>query len=139
MAYWDGIAHSSAAAAVLGLAAERGSQPTAGSVLRHHYGTRYVSVGIGFHHGDLGVAVVPEPAPDWLDARLGATDRPALWLDLRSVESRAAWDGPAKIRVISGYTPARDALEHLAVDSLTEAFDLLVQVRQVTSVHWLDA
>ena len=138
VAYWDGIAHSSAAPTALGPAPDRDARPTVGSVLRHHYGTRYVSVAIGFHHGDLGVAEIPEPAPDWLDARLGAAGDPARWLDLRSDELRASWTGPARVRVISGvYTPARDYLEHLAVGSLPEAFDLLVQVRNASPVHWL--
>ncbi|WP_433434845.1 erythromycin esterase family protein [Nonomuraea sp. CA-141351] len=136
VAYWDGIAHTSAAPATLGLAPQRGPQPTLGSVLRDHYGTRYVSVAIGFHHGDLGAVTVPEPASDWLDARLGATDQPAHWLDLRD----GGWDGPMKARVISGvYDPSRDAAEHLAVASLPAAFDVLVHLRQVSPVHWLTA
>ena len=93
-------------------------------MLRDHYGTGYVSVAIGFHHGDLGVATVPDPAPDWLDARLGTSDRPARWLDLRAGDLRRRWDGPAKARVISGvYDPARDAAEHLAVAPLPAALD----------------
>jgi erythromycin esterase len=140
MAYWDGIAHTSAAPTTLGLAPQRGPQPTVGSVLRNHYGTEYVSVAIGFHHGDLGAATVPEPAPDWIDARLGTADRPAHWLDLRREELRRHWDGPAKARVISGvYDPSRDVTEHLAVASLPDAFDLLVHLRQVSPVRWLTA
>ncbi|MFC4909148.1 erythromycin esterase family protein [Actinomadura gamaensis] len=134
VAYWDGIAHTAAAPVTLGLAPDRGPQPTVGSVLRDRYGTGYLSVGIGFHHGDLGAVTVPEPAPDWLDARLGATGRPAHWLDLRD----GGWNGPFKARVISGvYDPSKDATEHLAVASLPDAFDVLVHLRQVTPVHWL--
>ncbi|MEU9593364.1 erythromycin esterase family protein [Streptomyces sp. NPDC048193] len=133
VAYWDGIAHTSAAAVTLGLAPQRGSQPTVGSVLRDHYGKRYASAAIGFRHGDLGTVTVPEPAPEWLDARFGATGRPAHWVDLRDV----GWDGgPVKVRVISGvYTPSRDAAEHLAVASLPDAFDVLVHLHQVSPVH----
>ncbi|MFC5822735.1 erythromycin esterase family protein [Nonomuraea insulae] len=140
VAYWDGIAHTGAAPATLGLAPQRGPQPTVGSVLRHQHGAGYVSVAIGFHHGDLGVAAVPAPAPDWLDARLGAVDRPAHWLDLRVGDLRRQWDGPAKARVISGvYDPSRDSAEHLAVASLPEAFDVLVHLRRVSPVRWLPA
>lgn len=140
VAYWDGIAHTSAAPATLGLAPQRGSQPTVGSVLRHHHGAGYVSVAIGFHHGDVGVATVPEPAPDWLDARLGATDPSAHWLDLRTGDLRRQYEGPAKARVISGvYDPSRDTAEHLAVSSLPEAFDVLVQLHEVSPVRWLPA
>ncbi|NUW38831.1 erythromycin esterase family protein [Nonomuraea rhodomycinica] len=140
VAYWDGIAHTSAAPATLGLAPQRGPQPTVGSVLRDHHGAGYVSVAIGFHHGDLGVAAVPEPAPDWLDARLAAPGRAARWLDLRRGDLRRRWEGPAKVRVISGvYDPSRDLAEHLAVASLPEAFDVLVHLRQVSPVRWLGA
>ncbi|WP_405360696.1 erythromycin esterase family protein [Kitasatospora sp. NBC_00085] len=136
--YWDGIAHTSAAETVLGLAPERGPQATVGSVLRRRFGAQYVSVAIGFRHGDLGVAVLPEPAADLVDARLGEVDRPAHWLDLRHADVRREWDGPAKVRVISGvYTPARDAAEHLAVASLADAFDVLVHIREVSPVRRL--
>lgn len=138
VAYWDGIAHTSAAPPILGLAPERGPQPNVGSLLRKVYGTRYVSVAIGFHHGDLGVAAVPEPARDLIDATLGDVDLPAHWLDLRRDGERRRWAGPAKVRVISGvYDPSRDAAEHIAVASLADAFDVLIQIRRVSPVRWL--
>ncbi|MFG1805724.1 erythromycin esterase family protein [Streptomyces sp. NPDC049040] len=138
VALWDGIAHTSAAPVTLGLAPGRGPRPTVGSVLRGHYGTGYVSVAIGFHHGDLGVAEVPAPAADWLDARLDAPGRAAHWLDLRTDGQGRRWAGPATARVISGvYEPARDAAEHLVVDSLPDAFDVLVHVHRVSPVRWL--
>ncbi|GAB7188878.1 erythromycin esterase [Kitasatospora sp. Ki12] len=136
--YWDGIAHTSATETVLGLAPERGPQTTAGTLLRKRYGTQYVSAAIGFHHGDLGVAVLPAPGADLVDARLGEAGLPAHWLDLRHDDVRGQWDGPAKARVISGvYTPDRDAAEHLAVASLADAFDVLIHIREVTPVHRL--
>ncbi|MFI6768807.1 erythromycin esterase family protein [Streptomyces sp. NPDC050355] len=136
--YWDGIVHTAATETVLGLAPERGPQPSVGSLLRERYGARYVSVAIGFHHGDLGVAAVPEPAGDLIDALLGEVDLPAHWLDLRRDAVRRQWDGPAKARVISGvYDPSRDAAEHLAVASLADAFDVLIHIRRVSPVRWL--
>lgn len=136
--YWDGIAHTAATRATLGLAPERGPQATVGSLLRSRLGTRYASVAIGFHHGDLGVAVVPGPAPDLIDAMLGEpADRPAYWLDLRAAPV-GRWDSAAKIRVISGvYDPSRDAAEHMAVTSLAAAFDVLVHIRRASPVRWL--
>ncbi|MFE6686364.1 erythromycin esterase family protein [Streptomyces sp. NPDC057743] len=136
--YWDGIAHTSAAPVTLGLAPERGPQPSVGSLLRERYGTGYVSVAIGFHHGDLGVVTVPEPAQDLLDAMLGEAESAAHWLDLRLDAVRRRWDGPAKARVVSGiYDPSRDAAEHLAVANLTDAFDVLIHIRQASPVRWL--
>jgi erythromycin esterase len=133
--YWDGIAHTSAAPVVLGLAAEREPRPTVGTLLRERHHEQYVSVAIGFHHGDLGV-VVPEPAADLVDSTLGEVDLPAHWLDLRTAENGRRWSGPAKLRVISGvYHPSRDAVEHMTVGSLTSAFDLLVHIRETTAVH----
>jgi len=139
VAYWDGIAHTSATATTLGLASGDGPKPTVGSVLRRRYGRAYVSVAIGFHHGDLGIATVPAPPPDWLDARLSSADQSPHWLDLRSPTLRPQWSGPAKARVISGiYTPAQDAAEHLTVPSLPTAFDILIHIPQVTPVQSLD-
>ena len=136
--YWDGISHTSASSATLGLTPERGPQPSVGSVLRQHYGARYVSVAIGFHHGDLGMFAVPDPAHDLIDAELGAKDQPAVWMDLRFGAARRRWDRPAKARVISGvYDVSRDAAEHMAVASLADAFDVLIHIRQVTPVRWL--
>ncbi len=136
--YWDGIAHTSAAPVSLGLAPERGQLVSVGSVLRECYSERYVSVAIGFHHGDLGVAVVPDPASDLIDARLGEVGPPDHWLDLRREPVRRRWNGPAKVRVISGvYDPAHDAVEHLAVDSLADAFDMLVHLCRVSPLRRL--
>lgn len=140
--YWDGIAHTAAAPTELGMAAGsghgHGHGPNVGSRLRERYGARYVCVAIGFHHGDLGAVVVPPPAGDTVDARLGEVDLPAHWLDLRGDAARRDWGGPAKLRVISGvYDPARDTLEHLAVGSLPDAFDVLVHIREASVVRWL--
>ncbi|MFG2226279.1 erythromycin esterase family protein [Streptomyces sp. NPDC048644] len=107
-------------------------------MLRERYGARYVSVAIGFHHGDLGVAVVPEPAADLIDARLGAAGPPDHWLDLRRDAVRRRWDGPAKARVIGGvYDPSRDDVAHLAFASLADAFDVLIHLRRVSPVRSL--
>ncbi|QCX81847.1 Erythromycin esterase [Streptomyces sp. YIM 121038] len=138
LVYWDGIAHTAATGTVLGSAPGSAARPTVGTHLRERHGRRYVSVAIGFHHGDLGVVAVPEPSADLVDARLGSADVPARWLDLRHDDVRRQWDGPAKLRVISGvYDPSRDAAEHLAVASLADAFDVLLHVRRATGVRWL--
>ncbi|AYF74064.1 erythromycin esterase family protein [Nocardia yunnanensis] len=132
--YWDGIAHVSAEGPSLGKAADQGAMASVGSVLRQHFGREYASVAIGFHHGNVGVAEIPAPAPDFLDADLGERGLPTLWLDMRTDPIAA----PVKMRTISGvYNPVRDADEHLRIRNLAEAFDLVAHIREVTPVSWL--
>ncbi|MER5889355.1 erythromycin esterase family protein [Streptomyces sp. NPDC001941] len=137
--YWDGISHTTAAPVALGIRPDRAPHPTAGSTLRERFGSGYVSVAIGFHHGDLGVVRVPAPARDFLDSALGASAPAAHWIDLRDARARRDWAGPAKARVISGvYRPENDAAEHLAVASLPDAFDVLAHFPEATALSWLD-
>ncbi|WP_067570433.1 erythromycin esterase family protein [Nocardia acidivorans] len=129
--YWDGIAHS--AATPLGADPTDRTPPTVGSVLRQHYGDDYASIAIGFHHGDVGIADIPAPAPDFLDAVLGSAEPETNWLDLRSAKPF----GPVKMRVISGiYDPARDTAAYFTVADLPAAFDVLIHVREVSALHW---
>ncbi|WP_330233551.1 erythromycin esterase family protein [Nocardia sp. NBC_00508] len=135
--YWDGLAHTTNLPISFGPAEFRGT----GSHLHDHFGDAYVSVGIGFHHGDLGVAVAPDPLPDLVDAALGAVELPVYYLDLHTdaPESVRAWlAGPAKVRTISGvYDPAADAEANIRLASLAAAFDVLIHVRETAPVHWL--
>ncbi|QLY30337.1 erythromycin esterase family protein [Nocardia huaxiensis] len=129
IAYWDGISHTGVLADGLG------------GHLRGRFGDGYAAVAIGFHHGDLGLTVVPEPAADLVDAQLGAVGLDAFAVDLRSAapESVLAWRaGPAALRVISGvYDPAQDAAARMTVPSLAGAFDVLIHIREATPVDWL--
>lgn len=137
--YWDGIAHT--AATETGLGPDRTRFHGEGSELRTYFGTGYHSVAIGFHHGDLGAAIAPDPYPDLIDADLGTVDLPAYFVDLRDdapPEVRAWRAAPAQLRVISGvYDPATDETARLAVSSAAAAFDILVHVRETSPVHWL--
>ncbi|MGK8554219.1 erythromycin esterase family protein [Nocardia gipuzkoensis] len=136
--YWDGLAHTTSLPIVFRTAEFRG----AGSHLRDHLGDAYVSVAIGFHHGDLGTAVAPDPRTELVDAALGDVELPAYYVDLHadapeSVRDRLA--GPARMRTISGvYDPASDAEAYIQLASLAAAFDVLIHVRETTPVHWLD-
>lgn len=129
IAYWDGIAHTAAASG------------SAGGYLREHCGSEYASVAIGFHHGDLGVAIAPDPAADLIDSTLAEVDLPAYFLDLHgpAPDSVARWlHAPAHLRVISGiYKPAEDHSARMTVNSLAGAFDALVHIRESVPVHWL--
>ncbi|MFI9632445.1 erythromycin esterase family protein [Nocardia sp. NPDC051929] len=135
--YWDGLAHTTSLPIVFGTAEFRGT----GSHLRTELGERYVSVGIGFHHGDLGAAVAPNPQPDLVDAALGEVELPAYYVDLHAAAPEPVHDwliGPAKLRTISGvYDPAADATANIRLSSLADAFDVLIHVRETTPVHWL--
>lgn len=142
IAYWDGIAHT--AALPLGAGpAENSEFCGTGSYLREHFGAQYISVAIGFHHGNLGLTVAPEPRSDLVDAALGEVKRPAFYVDLHSdaSESIRQWlHGPAKLRTIGGiYDPAQDATAHITVHSLVDAFDVLVHIRETSPVHWLQS
>ncbi|WP_280436193.1 erythromycin esterase family protein [Nocardia carnea] len=137
--YWDGIAHTAGTDTGLGSADTRFHGE--GSELRTYFGTAYLSVAIGFHHGDLGTAIAPDPAPDLIDADLATVDLPAYFVDLRAdapPEVRAWRTAPGRLRVISGvYDPAADEAARLEVSSPAAAFDILVHIRQTTPVHWL--
>ncbi|MGW5385458.1 erythromycin esterase family protein [Nocardia sp. NPDC003963] len=138
--YWDGIGHTAAAGpAVAGGATER--THTEGSHLRAYFGSAYRSVGIGFHHGDLGVVHAPAPQPDLVDATFGTVDLPAWFVDLGGELPAAvrAWaTAPARLRVIGGvYDPDRDDEALFRVQSLRAAFDTLVHIRETTPVRWL--
>ncbi|WP_324192249.1 erythromycin esterase family protein [Nocardia puris] len=128
--YWDGIAHTSALPLGVGSAVFRG----AGSHLRERFGAAYASVGIGFHHGDLGVAVAPPPGPDLLESALGEFGLSAFSVDLRA----GGLDAPARMRVISGvYDPERDEDATAEVPSLSGAFDVIAHIRETAPVDWL--
>ncbi|WP_327149182.1 erythromycin esterase family protein [Nocardia sp. NBC_01329] len=138
--YWDGIAHTAATdPAVGGTAAAR--MRTEGSHLRARFGPAYRSVGIGFHHGDLGTTHAPVPHPELADATFGTVDLPAWFVvfgDEIPAEVRAWTSAPAQLRVISGiYDPARDEEARFRVESLRAAFDALIHIRETTPVHWL--
>lgn len=138
--YWDGISHTA------GLALDIGGETTErfigeGSHLRTHFGSHYLSVAIGFHHGDLGVAAAPDPAPDLIDATLAAVDLPAFYVDLNG-DTPAEVDrwrrAPVQARVISGvYDPARDSEARIRLSSLAGAFDVLIHVHETSPVRWL--
>ncbi|RDI55377.1 erythromycin esterase family protein [Nocardia mexicana] len=139
IAYWDGVAHTAAAAFRLGDGEQESHD--LGSLLRTALGTEYLSVGIGFHHGDFGFTAVPAPAPDLVDALLGTVDLPAHYIDLRTAapEPVQSWrQAPAALRVISGvYDPSKDDTARVTVTSLADAFDILVHIHEATSVRWL--
>lgn len=138
--YWDGTAHTAGTTLSVGDSTTMRFRGV-GSYLRAHFGPRYLSVAISFHHGDLGAAIAPEPRPELVEAALGTVDLPAFYVDLRDEAPRQVqqWRrGPAWTRTISGvYNPDEDNEAKLAVSDLASAFDVLIHIRETTPVQWL--
>lgn len=136
IAYWDGLVHT----ASTGVEEPRTS---CGGHLRRHLGRDYVSVAIGFHHGEVLGAAVPPPPHDYVDAVLGEVRRRAFFVDLRrpAPELVRRWlAAPRKVRVINGvYDPDADDTAHVTATSLSGWYDVLVHVRTVTPTTVLRA
>lgn len=135
IAYWDGLGHTANVD-------EQGTKPaeprrfSAGGLLRRHFGTDYVSVTIGFHHGEVNPSRIPAPPSDYVDAVLNETETADFYLDLTGPAPAAAkrWvDDTHKLRVISGlYDPDKDDEAHAVARSLADWFDILIHIRTVT-------
>lgn len=110
----------------------------AGSYLRKHFGARYVSVGLSFHHGSVPNPV-PAPTPGRTDAMLGSTGMATYLLDLHADQPdpvRAWLHAPAKMRLIGpNYNPDDDANHHMSGGSLGDWFDLIIHHREATPTH----
>ncbi|HET6707091.1 erythromycin esterase family protein [Amycolatopsis sp.] len=129
--YWGGVAHT-----------VNGTTPavhrSAGSYLREHFGSRYRSVGLTFHHGATSYPV-PVPPADFAEATLGSAGPNAYLLDLRAPSPapvRAWLNQPAKTRLLG---PGFDPADHLSGGSLAGWFDVIAHCREVTPARPLDA
>jgi erythromycin esterase len=148
VAYWGGFTHTAVGHArrVSFPPASPVTHRNAGSRLREHFGSRYVSVALTFHHGvvDPGPSPCDVPAPPRgsADAVLGATDLDVYWVDLHGMQPdpvRAWLDSPARLRLIGPrYAPAEDSTNFMSGGSLAEWFDLIVHTRDVTPVSRLE-
>ncbi|GAA3147153.1 erythromycin esterase family protein [Streptomyces rectiviolaceus] len=137
--YWGGIAHTAVGDPRTVSSPEPQTHRNAGGHLREHFGNGYASVALTFHHGTDH----PVPPVEFAEAVLGATDLPAYFLDLRARRPAAvdAWFGaPARTRLVGPFYDAReDARHHLSGGSLTEWFDAVAHVREVTQARFLGA
>ncbi len=155
--HWGGFAHTAVGHPRTVAPTPPDSPPlthrNAGSFLRERFGEGYVSVGLTFHHGHLlGLPHsaptpppygAPTPPPEFAETVLGGAGPGAYLLDLRDGAGAAApepvrtWlDSPTRTRLVGpAYDPADDAAHHLSGGALTDWFDALAHVREVTAAR----
>ncbi|WP_198036934.1 erythromycin esterase family protein [Nocardia sp. BMG51109] len=143
LVYWGGTAHTANAAA-RGIASggEEITHRNAGSFLRQHFGSGYLSVGLTYDHGSTASYRSPSPPTEFAESALGDAGVDTYLLDLR-----APADDPVRTwlrqltrtRVIGPvYDPDNDAAYHLSGGAFAEWFDLIVHHHEVTPAHLLD-
>jgi erythromycin esterase len=137
--YWGGSGHA-ANARTRTFSPPSTSEPeqNAGSYLRDHYGSRYVSIGLTFNHGAVPYPVPPPPAA-FADAALGTAGLDTYLLDLHASQPppvRAWLTSPAKVRLIGPrFDPDDNAAFHMTGGSLAEWFDIIIHRQATTSTH----
>ncbi|MEV2225842.1 erythromycin esterase family protein [Nocardia vinacea] len=137
--YWEGVSNT-AVADRLTVAAMSQEFPTTGSLLRKRFGTRYLSLAVGFDHGKVRADLaIPAPSEDFADTVLDLPERESYLLDLRNPPAGAVRRGlhqPSKFRLIIGtYNPRRDADHYIAGAGLGDWFDILLRIRTITPTH----
>ncbi|MFG2894758.1 erythromycin esterase family protein [Streptomyces sp. NPDC048248] len=146
--YWGGIGHTAVGSPRTVSPAPAASPPlthrNAGSYVREHFGTGYVSLGVTFHHGRLSYsASVPVPPPDFAESVLDAVAPAAYYVtDLRTGPPpgpvRDWLHTPTRTRLVGpAYDPTDDQDHHLSGGALADWFDALVHVREVTPAQLL--
>jgi erythromycin esterase len=125
--YWGGAMHTAPRAAAV---------RSAGTLLRERLGPGFASVGLTFHHGDIGEPV-PAPPADHLESVLGRAGPAVYALDLRGdvpAPVKTWLDEPTRGRVIG---PRYDPGLFLSGGSVREYYDVVVYAREVAPAHWL--
>ncbi|RII08644.1 Erythromycin esterase [Streptomyces sp. YIM 130001] len=139
--YWGGIAHTAVGdPRTVSPPVPPLTHRNAGSYLREHFGDAFVSIGQTFHHGMAPDQILPPP-PEFADSVLGDTNLDTYLLDLRAhaPEPVRTWlDTPTRTRMIGPhYDPAHNAAYYMSGGSLTDWFDAVLHVREVTAVRFL--
>ncbi|WP_405678173.1 erythromycin esterase family protein [Streptomyces sp. NBC_01511] len=139
--YWGGLAHTAVSSSrnTYSTPSPHGHR-NAGSYLRERFGTRYVSIGLTFHHGTAPY-LITSPPEDFADATLGRADLDTYLLNLRtdSPASVRAWlDAPTKTRMIGpAYDPEDNDAYRISDGSLAGWFDAVIHSQVVTPVGLL--
>lgn len=142
--YWDGLAFTANAPRLDPVALLEPFQ-SVGNGLRDRLGTGYLSLLIGFAHGDLGELHdgqrAHEPMFDSVDADLTVAGPERYLLDLRApgpAEVVRWLHEPRRLRIIGGvYDAAADADHYLTTSALGEWFDAVIHAGPVTSTQLL--
>ncbi|MFJ5048275.1 erythromycin esterase family protein [Streptomyces sp. NPDC088719] len=139
--YWGGIAHTvNGDPRTVSPSSPPMTHRNAGSYLRDHFGTGFVSIGLTFYHGMAPYQVL-SPPPEFADAALGGAGLDAYLLDLRAdgpPRVRTWLDTPTKTRLIGpDYDPTDNAAYHLSGGSLADWFDAILHTQEVTPVRAL--
>ncbi|MFE6775389.1 erythromycin esterase family protein [Streptomyces sp. NPDC057702] len=138
--YWGGLAHTAVGdPRSVSPASPPQIHRNAGGYLREHFGAGYVSLGLTFHHGRAPYPI-PTPPAEFAEATLGTAGPDAYLLDLRAPDAPApvrAWLAtPTRTRLVGPfYDPQHDADHHLSGGSLTDWFDAVVHLREITPGH----
>jgi len=132
--YWGGLAHTlNSVGRPVWLPSGAGTGRNAGGYLRERFGSRYVSIGLTFHHGSLP-SPVEEPPVDYVEAVLGAVGLETYLLPIHGTwpDVVREWlDSPAKTRLIGPGT------HELSGASLSTWFDFVIHSRRVTPAGFL--
>ncbi|TDC45044.1 erythromycin esterase family protein [Actinomadura sp. KC345] len=144
IAYWEGLSFTANAARLEPVALLEPFQ-SVGNELRRRLGAGYLSLLIGFGHGDVSGLHpgqrVPAPMAGSADAELAAAGPDLYLLDLHAPRpgAVAAWlRGPRGLRVIGGiYDAAADSGHYLTTGRLDEWFDAVLHVRTLTPTSLL--
>lgn len=142
LAYWEGIAHTSVSSD-LNMNSLSSTFASVGAHLRAELGDAYVSLYIGFEHGEIHDGErVPKPAADFVDSYLSTPEPDTYLVNLHhpAPEAVTRWlNGEHKIRVIAGvYNSDNDADHYIAANGLDTMFDAIIRTRTITPTEFLD-
>lgn len=135
--YLGGVAHTAVAAQRATTYHGNDVVPNAGSLIRSHLGSRYLSVGLTFGSGAIPEHV-PHPPPASLEARLDTMPHETFLLEPHEPDNYRRLRGTDRIRLVGpGYNPDKDADHAMTGGDPRDWFDILVHQKIATGVSFL--